>query len=155
MATNLTRTIMQTIHKTSTDSMPEAAKVEDGHFIPLRFSGEAQGIPSCLAPAAIAAESSSGVTLAFNFTHALDEPCQVCHWLDSRGSVQVTDNENVTKAVCHDCAVNLVRACLPDGQFVSHDASAAPAFCAETASHEQVPATRAGFHASDQGRNAL
>ena len=47
-----------------------------------------------------------------------DAPCDLCGWLDDSGGVQLVDDQQVSKVVCHQCTLDLVRACLPDSRYV-------------------------------------
>ena len=43
-------------------------------------------------------------------------PCDRCGWLDALGGVQLVDDQRVSKVFCHQCTVDLIRQCLPNGR---------------------------------------
>jgi hypothetical protein len=65
------------------------------------------------------------MTITIDFV-ARDVPCQRCGWLDGSGGVELTDDQRVKKALCHQCVVDLVRACLPNGRFGSYETTPVP-----------------------------
>jgi len=65
------------------------------------------------------------MTLTFDFSQAVDVPCDRCGWLDGRGNIQAVDDQRVSKTLCHQCVVDLVRVCLPDGRFAPSGTSTA------------------------------
>ena len=65
--------------------------------------------------------------ITFDF-QARDEPCKRCGWLDSRGGIEVEDDTRTRKVFCHQCVIDLVRVCLPNGRFGSYETTAAPAW---------------------------
>jgi hypothetical protein len=59
-------------------------------------------------------------------SEACDVPCDHCGWLDGLGGVQLVDDQRVSKVLCHQCVIDLVRVCLPNGRFGSYDTQSAP-----------------------------
>ena len=64
--------------------------------------------------------------LLINLSNAHDVPCDRCGRQDDRGGVELVDDQRVSKVFCQHCILELVRKCLPDGRFVSYDATPAP-----------------------------
>jgi len=64
--------------------------------------------------------------VTINFSEARDVPCDRCGWLDGLGGVELIDDQQVSKVFCHQCTVDLVRLCLPNGRFGSHETASAP-----------------------------
>jgi hypothetical protein len=65
------------------------------------------------------------VQITFNF-QARDVPCDRCGWLDGLGGIEVEDVTRNRRVFCHQCVIDLVRVCLPNGRFGSYDTQSAP-----------------------------
>jgi hypothetical protein len=64
--------------------------------------------------------------ITIDFSEARDVPCERCGWLDGLGGVQIVDDQQVSKVFCHQCTIDLVRLCLPNGRFLSNETTSAP-----------------------------
>ena len=66
--------------------------------------------------------------ITFDFSQALNQPCDLCSWLDDTGCVELEDNTGSRKLFCHQCCLDLVKACLPspDGMAPAKTTQSSP-----------------------------
>jgi hypothetical protein len=74
-------------------------------------------------------KNKTGIRLSIDTSEAHDVACDFCGWQDDAGGVRFVDDQEVSKVLCHQCTINLVRACLPDGRSASYE-TIAPATAA-------------------------
>jgi hypothetical protein len=52
------------------------------------------------------------MVLKIDFFQPRSQPCDLCGWLDDAGGVQLEDDTGARRVFCHQCTVDLVKACL-------------------------------------------
>ena len=52
------------------------------------------------------------MVLKIDFSQPRSQPCDLCGWMDDAGGVQLEDDTGSRRVFCHQCTLDLVKACL-------------------------------------------
>ena len=61
------------------------------------------------------------IQIILDLSEALNEPCDICGWLDDSGGVELVGEQGASQVLCHQCVVDLVRKSLPNSRFETYD----------------------------------